>query len=180
MTTFVGWGGQHIGQFTNTLASLQSGLCGVRRLLAVLLNVPTNVTNTDFQFTLGNATNFAGTTSGTGIVQGTLGPAGYTGTTFYAVRDFQANNPLVGSSAAATAGLFTAAGGAGTTIVTNVALSNLSAATATLNQYLVIAAGGTGNLFTNVANPSLFLRIGTASGVANTTADFYCWGEVMP
>jgi hypothetical protein len=61
------------------------------------------------------------------------------------------------SAGAATLGLFTAAGGGGTTLVTNVALASLTAVNAL--QVLALAAGATG---TALSTSPIFARVGTA------------------
>ena len=191
MTAPIQWGGQHIGQFTNLEAYIRGGIVGVRRVLAVLLNVPTNNTNTDVPFTLGAITTYAGQTNnsttltlaGTVLTQGLLGPAGYSGTVNYNVRDLQLNNSILSitgataSNSTTTFGLFTAAAAGGTTIVTAASLT-LGSNTATALATIVASFGGT--QLTNTANNTLYLRTGTASGVTSSQIDMYLWGEVLP
>jgi uncharacterized protein (UPF0261 family) len=61
------------------------------------------------------------------------------------------------SAGAATLGLFTAAGGGGTTLIANVALASLTAVNAL--QVLTLAAGATG---TALSGSPIFARVGTA------------------
>lgn len=156
--------GESVSQSRTHLFPFDSPVVGVRRLLAVALGVSVNTLNTDFPITVGV----------------------YPGQN-YVVRDVSYNNAQVNnggtitnSMTTATAGLFTAAAGGGTAIVSNAALSGLTALTgAGGNVQATIAT--TGFLATLAANPTLFFRTGTAqSATTSATVDVYIWGEVLP
>lgn len=163
-------------QHPGTSPTFTHGMAGVRQLGAILHNVPTNNATTDFQFALGTVTNWNGTTTAALVEQFQI-VRGCAYTPYYEVVKIQCNNPGTGSSAAATAGIYTAsgAGGTGIAVVGSNTLATLNAASATLYQNMTIAAQ------TNLFNAdSLFFRIGTASGVASTTIDVYVWIEACP
>lgn len=191
MSAPIAWGGTRIAELKNTEAFIRGGIVGVRRILAVALNVPTNNGTTDIPFVLGNITNFTGQTnngsgltlSGLVLTNGLLGPSGYTGVVNYNIRDLQFNNSSLSTTGATasnsttTFGLFTLAGGAGVGVVANASVT-LGSSTATA--FATIAAAGTATQWTSTSNSTLFLRTGTASGVTASQIDVYLWGEVLP
>jgi hypothetical protein len=90
-------------------------------------------------------------------------PNGYTK---YRINGVFSYNPST-SLTNATAGVFTAAGGTGTTVVTNVALSSLTNNTAgTSGSFFAHGVVNVNATFFN--SPTLYYRIGTAQGSAAT------------
>ena len=81
-----------------------------------------------------------------------------------------------GDNTLTTLGVFTAAGGTGATIVSNAALG-ATHATATGVTARTVAAPATTPI---VRAESLFVRVGTASGVAGSTVDVVIYGRKLP
>jgi len=80
------------------------------------------------------------------------------------------------SGATATIGVFTGAGGTGTTVVADAALTGVTGPT--IVSARTVAAGGT---FGAGSIPDqLFVRTGTASGTAGTTIDVVIYGRLLP
>ena len=90
----------------------------------------------------------------------------------YAVRRVTVYNSRLGTTGATANGAVASisvrgtAGGAGTSIVADAALTGLSGNTIVLDR--TVAATGISPL---VADPILYIRVGTASGVANSVID---------
>jgi hypothetical protein len=152
------FGGKRLGSVRDTTFVNDSYVHGVRRIIGYALSVNVNQTNTDVPITL------------------LLNPGANA-----VVRDLMVNNAST-SLTNATAGLFTAAAGGGTAIVSNAALSALTTATTNLEMTIATTAfivNQTTQFSTTLAASVLYLRIGTAQGSA-ATADFYIWGDVIP
>lgn len=81
-----------------------------------------------------------------------------------------------GDNTLATLGVFTAAAGAGVTIVANAALGATHAAATGVTQRTVAATAVT----PRVTASTLYLRVGTASGVAGSTIDVVVYGRKLP
>ena len=90
----------------------------------------------------------------------------------YAVRRVTVYNSKLGTTGAtangatATLGVFGSAAGAGTSIVANAALTGLTGSTIVLDRTVAATA-----LSPIVTDPILYIRVGTASGVANSVID---------
>lgn len=80
-----------------------------------------------------------------------------------------------GNLATATLGVFTGAGGTGATIVADAALTGLTGATVVLQRTVAATA-----VTPQVSADTLFVRIGTASGVAGGTIDVVIYGRKLP
>jgi len=156
--------GEAVGTARTNLFPADAPVCGVRRLLGVLYGCSINTLNTDvsmpLQYLLPNCN--------------------------FIIRDVSINNAqinnggtITNSATTATLGVFTAAAGGGTAIVSNAAISGLSALTgAGGNLQLTIAT--TGFLATQASNSTIFVRTGTAQGASTSaTVDVYVWGEVL-
>jgi hypothetical protein len=157
--------GESVGSARTNLFPFDAPVCGVRRLLAVALGVSVNTLNTD-QIVPINLV---------------LAGANYIVTEFW-VNNAQVNNggTITNSMTTATLGVFTAAAGGGTAIVSNAALSGLTALTGA-GGHLSMTIAGTTFLATQAANPSLYVRTGTAQGASTSaTVDVYIWGIVLP
>lgn len=89
----------------------------------------------------------------------------------YIVTDVIAHNALGGSSASATVSVRGGAGGTGTSVVADAALTGHTGATVVTKRTL--AATATTPVITD---DGLYIRVGTASGVAGTTCDFDIYG----
>lgn len=144
---------------------MDSMVCGERRLIGVALGVNINTLNTD-----------------TAIPLILLAGANFV------VRDFYVNNAVINNTGTitnsvttATGGLFTAAAGGGTALVSNAALSGLTAATgAGGNLSMTIATTGFMANQTTQANV-LYFRCGTAQGASTSAVvDCYVWADVFP
>jgi hypothetical protein len=81
-----------------------------------------------------------------------------------------------GDNTLTTIGVFTGAGGTGVTIVANAALGATHAAATGVTQRTVAATAVT----PQVRAESLFVRVGTASGVAGSTVDIVVYGRKLP
>lgn len=79
------------------------------------------------------------------------------------------------NGATATLGVFTAAGGTGATIVADAALTGLSGSTIVLDRTVAATA-----LTPIVTANTLYIRVGTASGVANSIIDVQVEYSVLP
>ena len=82
----------------------------------------------------------------------------------------------VGDNTLTTLGVFTAAGGAGVTIVANAALGATHAAATGVTARTVAATATT----PIVRADRLFVRVGTASGVAGSAVDIVVHGRKLP
>lgn len=82
----------------------------------------------------------------------------------------------VGDNTLTTLGVFTAAAGGGAVIVANAALGATHAAATGVTARTVAATAIT----PAVRAESLFIRIGTASGVANSAVDVVVYGRKLP
>ena len=83
----------------------------------------------------------------------------------YIINRVLVTDALGGSSALALLGLFTLAGGTGTTIITAVALTTHTGPTLVSSRTIIAAAAQT----TALTASTLFIRITTASGVVGTS-----------
>ena len=84
-------------------------------------------------------------------------------------------NAQGGSSASATLGVFTGAGGTGVTIVADAALTGVTGPTVVSARTVAATA-----VTPIVRADRVFVRIGTASGVAGTTVDVVIHGRKLP
>lgn len=89
----------------------------------------------------------------------------------YIITDVVVFNAQGGSSASATLSVRGSAGGAGTSVVADAALTTHTGATVVSKRTL--AATATTPIITD---DNLYVRIGTASGVAGTTVDVAIYG----
>lgn len=80
-----------------------------------------------------------------------------------------------GNNATATLGVFTAAGGTGATIVADAALTTHTAASVVTERTVAATA-----ITPKVTADKLYVRIGTASGVAGSTIDVIIHGYALP
>jgi len=165
MTAFQASPGEAIAQARTNLFVVDAPVAGVRRIIGYVIGANLNQTNTDIPIPLLLLPNQN-----------------------FVVTGFSVNNASI-SLTTATLGLNTvaAAGTGNTVLVTAAAVSACSSAN--INLAMTIAAGGTGQWFTNAAGtPSstsallgtagtLYARVGTAQGAA-ATADLWVWGEV--
>lgn len=175
MTAPIAWGGTHVGQFPNTSFGVSANPFGVVRLLAAGLNINANVTNTDYALQLGVILNFSGA-SGTPVTStAQIYPSNWISGSTYQINQISYNNPST-SLTAATAGVFTATGAGGVTIVSDAALSGL---TATTNGTLLIPSLATNAQKNVYTGTNLYFRIGTSQSAA-ATLDVYIWGVVYP
>lgn len=81
-----------------------------------------------------------------------------------------------GDNTLATLAVFTGAGGTGVTIVANAALGATHAAATGVTQRTVAATAVT----PKVSDGTLYLRVGTASGVAGSKIDIVVYGRKLP
>lgn len=81
-----------------------------------------------------------------------------------------------GDNTLATLGVFGAAGGTGAAIVANAALGATHAASTGVTSRTVAATATT----PAVTADSLYIRVGTASGVADSTIDVVVYGYALP
>ena len=156
--------GESIGTARSNLFPQDAPVCGVRRLLAVALGVSVNTLNTDLIVPLNLV----------------LQNANWVITDVY-VNNAQVNNggTITNSMTTATLGVFTAAAGGGTAIVSNAALSGLTALTGA-GGHLSMTVAGTTFLGTQAANPNIYVRTGTAQGATTSaTVDVYVVGFVF-
>ena len=99
----------------------------------------------------------------------------------YAVRRVTVYNSKLSTTGAtangatATLGVFGSAAGAGTSIVANAALTGLTGSTIVLDRTVAATA-----LTPIVTDPILYIRVGTASGVANSVIDVQIEYSVFP
>jgi len=80
-----------------------------------------------------------------------------------------------GNNSLATLGVFTGAGGTGATIVANAALTSHTASTVVSESTVAATA-----LTPRVTADKLYIRVGTASGVAGSTVDVIIHGYAIP
>ena len=86
---------------------------------------------------------------------------------------------ITNSMTTATLGAFTAAAGGGTAIVSNAALSGLTALTGA-GGHLAMTVAATTFMYTQAANSSIYVRTGTAQGASTSaTVDVYVLGVVL-
>ena len=147
--------GEQIGSSRSNLFAQDSLVCGVRRLIGVVLGANMNSANTDIAIPLL-------------LIPGCN----------FIVSSVSVNNASV-SLTTATFGVFSAITGGGVAVVTaGAVLSGLTAATSNLNATLAATATTTVFNQTTQAN-TMYFRVGTAQGAA-ATADLYLWGDVLP
>jgi len=95
----------------------------------------------------------------------------------FIIRQINFNNASI-SLTTATIGVFTGAGGTGTTIMANAALSSCTAPT--VNFDATVVGQSTVLNQATIPNPNnLYIRVGTAQGAA-ATVDCYIWADVLP
>jgi hypothetical protein len=175
MTAPFAWGGQRVGEATNQNFATKGNPFGVVRLIAAGLNINANVTNTDYQLQLGQILNFSSATGTPVASTAQIYPSTWVSGQTYQIQQVQYNNASV-SLTAATGGVFTGTGAGGVTVVSDAALSGL---TATTNGTLLIPSLATNaqkNVFTST---SIYFRIGTSQSAA-ATLDVYIFGIVYP
>jgi hypothetical protein len=146
------YGGDGVGNSRSTLFHSDSQAHGIRRVVSQAIGVNVNQTNTDI------------------IIPLMLLPGAN-----FIIRGVSLNNAST-SLTTATAGVFTAAGGTGTTIVTSSALSSLTSATVNFDMTLATQAIV---LNQNTQANLMYFRVGTAQGAA-ATVDVYIWADVLP
>ena len=127
-------------------------LCDALPALGYLKDIATDTATTDFEI-----------------------PIPLAGATGYVVK-YVTVYDAVGDNELATIGVFTAAGGTGTTIVTNAALTGHDGAAADVSERTVIAPATT----LKVTADSLYVRVGTASGTAGSTISVIVHGYALP
>lgn len=93
----------------------------------------------------------------------------------YVIKGVTAYNAQGGSSATATLSVRGGAGGTGTTVVADAALTTHTGPTIVSER--TVAATGVTPL---VSDDKQYIRIGTASGVAGTTVDVAIYGYALP
>jgi hypothetical protein len=146
--------GEQVGSARTNLFPQDAPVCGVRRLIGVVLGANLNQTNTDIAIPL------------------ILIPGAN-----FIVSGVTINNASV-SLTTATFGVFSATAASGVTIVTaGAVLSGLTVATSNLNASLAATAITTVLNQTTQSN-QLYFRVGTAQGAA-ATADIYVWADVL-
>jgi hypothetical protein len=146
--------GNSIGTAREALFPFDAPVCGMSRLIGVLLKVNVNSGTTDYAVPL------------------ILLPG-----CNFVINKLMLNNAST-SLTTATAGVFTATGGGGIALAADQVLSGLTTTTSNLN--LTLAAGATTNVLnqTTQAN-TLYFRCGTAQGAA-ATVDVYLFADVLP
>lgn len=167
-----------VGNAKNTAFPFQSNAFGVSRILCGGIAVNANSATTDYTLPLGSLAYFgSGTTTASSVVTASVFPYPQnwiSGSTFMVTRVIY-NNPSI-SLTTATGGVFSAVSAGGVTIVTNAALSGLTAAANGLQVIPSLAANAQTNVYTGA---NLFFRIGTAQGAA-AKMDVYIMGIVFP
>lgn len=93
----------------------------------------------------------------------------------YVIKGVTVYNAKGGSSATATLSVRGGAGGTGTSVVADAALTTHTGDTV-VSERTVAATGVT----PKVSDDKLYVRIGTASGVAGTTVDVVVYGYELP
>lgn len=93
----------------------------------------------------------------------------------YVIKGVTAYNAQGGSSATATLSVRGSAGGTGTSIVADAALTTHTGPTV-VSERTVAATGVT----PMVSDDKLYIRVGTASGVTGTTVDVAIYGYELP
>ena len=175
MTTPISWGGTRVGAAPNISFGIQANPFGVVRLLAAGLNINANSATTDYQLQLGAILNFSGATGTPVATTSAVYPSVWIAGSTYQINQVAYNNPST-SLTTATGGVFTATSAGGTTIVSDAALSGL---TATTNGTLLIPSLATNAQKNVYTGTSIYFRIGTAQGAA-ATLDVYIFGVVYP
>ena len=146
--------GNMVGTAREALFPQDAPVCGVTRLIGVVIGANVNQTNTDIAVPL------------------LLLPGAN-----FVIDSILVNNASV-SLTTATFGVFSAAAAGGVTIVTaGAVLSGLTATTSNLVATLAATATTTVLNQTTVAN-NLYFRVGTAQGAA-ATCDVYIFGKVL-
>jgi len=150
------YGGSNIGTAREQLFYYDALVHGIRRVIALQLQINVNSANTDI------------------IVPLNLLPGAN-----FIVRQINFNNASI-SLTTATIGVFTAAAGGGTAIMANAALSSLTAPTVNFDATVSAAAQALVLNQATLSNPNnLYIRVGTAQGAA-ATVDCYIWADVLP
>ena len=147
--------GNVIGTAREGLFPFDAPICGVSRLVGVILGANVNQTSTDIAIPLS-------------LLPGCN----------FVINSIHINNAST-SLTTATFGVFSAAAAGGVTIVTaGAVLSGLTTATSNLKATLAATATTTVLNQTTVAN-NLYFRVGTAQGAA-ATCDVYVFADVLP
>ena len=147
--------GNSVGTAREGLFPFDAPVCGVSRLIGVVLGANVNQTNTDIPIPL------------------ILLPGAN-----FVVSKILINNAST-SLTTATFGVFSATAAGGVVIVTaGAVMTGLTAPTSNLSATLAATATTTVLNQTTQAN-LLYLRVGTAQGAA-ATVDCYVWGDVLP
>ena len=157
--------GEQIGSTRTNLFPFDAPVCGMRRIIAVALGVNINTASNDVAVAMNTYL---------------LANANYIITGIY-VNNAQINNggTITNSATTATLSVRVGPGGTGTTIVTDAAISGLSALTGA-GANLQLTLNSPNYLFTTANNPTLYVRTGTAQGASTSaTVDVYFWGEVF-
>ena len=147
--------GNNVASARENLFPFDAPVCGISRLIGVVLGANVNQASTDISVPL------------------LLLPGAN-----FIIDSIHINNASV-SLTTATFGVFSAVAAGGVAIVTaGAVLSSLTAAT--VNLVATLAATATTTVFnqTTQAN-TLYFRVGTAQGAA-ATCDVYIWGKVLP
>lgn len=185
MTAPITWGGQHLGQFDNITGAIRGNLCGVSRLLCAGLNMnmATIGNGSDYTLQLGYILNFSGvgtTATNTTFTSTTpYVPGNWISGQFFVIDQVVYNNPSV-SMTTASVGINTVAqaGSGNVVIVTNAAISGLTATTNGTQLLPSLAANAQTNTL-SVSN--LYLRVNTQQAASGTnTIDCYIFGKVFP
>lgn len=153
----IAYPGNEVANARESIFPQDAPVCGITRLIGVLLGVNANSATTDFAIPL------------------LLLP----GANF--VIDSVLLNNASTSLTTATYGVFTAAAAGGVTIVANGATNLSSLTVATSNLIGTLAATATTTVFNQatLTTPStIYVRTGTAQGGA-ATYDIYIWGKVL-
>lgn len=146
--------GNSIGTAREALFPFDAPVCGISRMVGVLLGVNVNSATTDYPVTL------------------ILLPG-----CNFVVNKIMLNNAST-SLTTATAGVFTATAGGGIALAADQVLSGLTSATKNLS--LTLAAGATTNVLNQTTQANvLYFRCGTAQGAA-ATVDVYVFADVLP
>ena len=146
--------GVSVGTARENLFVQDAPVCGIRRIIGILLGANVNQTTTDIAVPL------------------ILLPGAN-----FVVTNVMLNNAST-SLTTATASVYTATAAGGTNLAADQALSGLTAATSNLN--LTLAAGAATNVLNQTTQANvLYFRVGTAQGAA-ATVDVYIWADVLP
>jgi hypothetical protein len=177
MTTPITWGGNRVGEAASTRFWSEANPFGMDRILTGGIAINANSATTDYALQLGSLWNFSsGASTSTPIIPTIqYGQGDWISGQNYMITRVIYNNASI-SLTTATGGVFTAVSAGGTTIVSNAALSALTATTNGLMSIPSLAANAQLNYYSGT---TLYFRIGTAQGAA-ATLDVYIMGVVFP